>query len=136
MLLDLSNSLDAKRAQAYLGNLLEKGDQIEIRKIIKQRTVRQNSYLHVCLTMFCNETGYTIDEAKELFSMQLPDIMRYEKNGVNFRKSTADMDTKDMGTLIDKIREMALDQLGLYIPDSEEYLIHKFQIEKELSWVK
>ena len=86
--------------------------------------------------MFCNETGYTIDEAKELFSMQLPDIMRYEKNGVNFRKSTADMDTKDMGTLIDKIREMALDQLGLYIPDSEEYLIHKFQIEKELSWVK
>jgi len=136
MLLDLSNSLDAKRAQAYLDKLLEKGEQIEIRKIIKQRTVRQNSYLHVCLTMFCNETGYTIDEAKELFSMQLPDIMRYEKNGVNFRKSTADMDTKDMGTLIDKIREMALDQLGLYIPDSEEYLIHKFQIEKELSWVK
>ena len=136
MLLDLSNSLDAKRAQAYLGNLLEKGDQIEIRKIIKQRTVRQNSYLHVCLTMFCNETGYTIDEAKEMFSMQLPDIMRYEKNGINFRKSTADMDTKDMGTLIDKIREMALDNLGLYIPDSQEYLIHKFQIEKELSWVK
>jgi hypothetical protein len=136
MLLDLSNSLDAKRAQAYLGNLLEKGDQIEIRKIIKQRTVRQNSYLHVCLTMFCNETGYTIDEAKEMFSMQLPDIMRYEKNGINFRKSTADMDTKDMGTLIDKIREMALDNLGLYIPDSEEYLINKFQIEKELSWVK
>jgi hypothetical protein len=136
MLLDLSNSLDAKRAQAYLDKLLEKGEQIEIRKIIKQRTVRQNSYLHVCLTMFCNETGYTIDEAKELFSMQLPDIMRYEKNGINFRKSTADMDTKDMGTLIDKIREMALDNLGLYIPDSEEYLINKFQIEKELSWVK
>jgi hypothetical protein len=136
MILDTSNSLDAKKAQAYLDKLIEKGDQIEIRKIIKQRTVRQNSYLHCCLTMFCNETGYTIDEAKELFSLQLPDIMRYEKNGINFRKSTADMDTKDMGTLIDKIREIALDNLGLYIPDSEDYLINKFQIEKELSWVK
>jgi hypothetical protein len=40
------------------------------------------------------------------------------------------------GNLIDKIREIALHNLGLYIPDSEEYLINKFQIEKELSWVK
>lgn len=136
MLLDLSNSVDAKKAFAYLSKLSEKGEKVEIRKVTKPRTLRQNAYLHVCLTMFCNETGYTIDEAKELFSLQLPDIMRYTKNEVNFRKSTADMDTKDLGILIDKIREMSLDQLGLYIPDAEEYLINRFQIEKELNWVK
>ena len=81
---------------------------------------------------FCAETGYTIDEAKELFSLQLPDLMRYEKNGISFRRSTAELNTEEMTVLIDKIREMAMDQLGLYILTSEEYLINRFQIEREL----
>ena len=131
-MLDLSNSLDVSRAHAYLARLVEKGSRCELRKIKEQRTVRQNAYLHVCLAMFCADTGYTIDEAKELFSLQLPDMMRYQKNGVSFRKSTSELDTKEMTILIDKIREMALDELELYIPTSEEYLIHKFQIEREL----
>jgi hypothetical protein len=132
MLLDLRNSYDISKARAYLDKMIEKGEQVELRKIQKQRTLRQNAYLHVCLAMFCAETGYTIDEGKELFSLQLPDILRYTKNEVNFRKSTADLDTKEMSILIDKIREMALDQLGLYIPSSEEYIENRFQIEREL----
>ena len=132
MLLDFSNSYDIQKAKAYLDKMIEKKERVELKKIVKQRTVRQNSFLHVCLAMFCAETGYTIDEAKELFALQLPDMMRYEKNGVNFRRSTADLNTTEAGILIDKIREMALDQLGLYIPDSEEYLIHEFKIKKEL----
>jgi hypothetical protein len=136
MLLDLSNSYDQNKAKAYLAKLIEKGEKVEIRKVQKQRTIRQNAYLHCCLAMFSNETGYTIDESKELFSHQLPDILRYTKNGVNFRKSTAELDTKEMTVLIDKIREMALDQLGLYIPSSNEYLINKFQIDRELEGVR
>ena len=132
MLLDLTNSIDIQKAKAYLDKMIQKGEKVEIRKIQKQRTVRQNSYLHCCLGLFCAETGYTIDEAKELFSLQLPDILRYSKREMNFRKSTAELDTKEMTILIDKIREMALDQLGLYIPSSEEFLIHRFQIAKEL----
>jgi hypothetical protein len=84
------------------------------------------------LGYFCAETGYTLDEAKELFSHQLPDLMRYEKNGLSFRKSTAELDSKQMTVLIDKIREMAMEQLGIYIPTSEEYLINQFQINREL----
>ena len=132
MLLDLTNSIDIQKAKAYLDKMIQKGEKVEIRKIQKQRTIRQNSYLHVCLSLFCAETGYTIDEAKELFSLQLPDILRYSKREMNFRKSTAELDTKDMGILIDKIRDMSLDQLGLYIPTAEEYLINRFQIEREL----
>lgn len=132
MLLDLSNSYDVSKAHAYLAKLVENGEKCEIKKVVKQRTVRQNAYLHVCLGFFCSETGYTIEEAKELFSFQLPELLRYEKNGMNFRRSTADLDTKEMNILIDKIREMALEQLGLYIPTSEEYLINRFQIDKEL----
>lgn len=132
MLLDLSNSYDVSKAHAYLAKLVEKGEKCELKKVAKQRTVQQNKYLHVCFAMFCAETGYTVDEAKELFSLQLPDLMRYTKNNVSFRKSTTDLDTKAMGILIDKIRELSLSELGLYIPDAEEYLINKFQIEREL----
>lgn len=132
MLLDLSNDFDARKAKVYLDKMIENKDQIELKKVLKVRTIRQNSYLHVCLTLFCNETGYTVEEAKELFSLQLPELMRYEKNGINFRKSTTDLDTKEMSLLIDTIREMSKDQLGLCIPTSEEYLIHKFQIDREM----
>lgn len=132
MKLDLSNSIDASKAKAYLGKLIELGAKCEIKKILENRNLRQNSYLHVCLGMFCVETGYTIEEAKELFSRQLPEIMRYEKRGENFRRSTTTLDKAEMGKLIDLIREMSLDQLGLYIPTSEEYIQNRFAIERQL----
>ena len=124
MLLDLSNDFDVNKAKSYLDKLIESKARCELKKVKEKRTIRQNSYPHVCLGLFCSETGYTIDEAKELFSHQLPDIMRYTKNEISFRKSTADLDTKQMTLLIDKIREMSLDQLGLYITTSEEYLMN------------
>lgn len=132
MLLDLSNDFDVSKAHSYLAKLIEKGEKCELKKVVKQRTHRQNKFLHVCLGFFCAETGYTIDEAKELFSHQLPDIMRYTKNEISFRKSTADLNSKEMTILIDLIREMANTQLGIYIPTSSEYLENKFQIDREL----
>jgi len=132
MKLDLANSFDQSRAKAYLDKLIKTGAKCEIKKINEQRTIRQNSYLHCCLGLFCAETGYTIEEAKELYSHQLPELMRYNKNGISFRRSTADLDSKEMTVLIDKIRDMSLNEIGLYIPSSEEFLINRFQIEREL----
>lgn len=132
MKLDLTNSFDQSKAKAYLDKLIQSGAKCEIKKFKEQRTIRQNSFLHVCLGYFCAETGYSIEEAKELYSHQLPELLRYEKNGISFRRSTADLDSKEMTILIDKIREMSLNELGLYIPTSEEFLINRFQIEREL----
>ncbi len=132
MLLDLTSKIDQEKAKAYLGKLIEQGEKVEIRKISKQRTSKQNAYLHVCLGLFCIETGYKIEEAKELFSRHLPEIMRYEKMGNNFRKSTSELDTREMTILIDFIRETALNELGLYIPTAEEYLTEKFRIDRDL----
>lgn len=132
MLFDPKSDFDRKKARAYFEKLLNGDLPFELKATKKQRTIRQNAYLHVCLSMFCAETGYTIDESKELFSLHLPDLMRYTKKEVSFRKSSKDLDSKEMTVLIDKIREMSMDQLGLYIPTSEEYLINKFQIDKEI----
>jgi hypothetical protein len=132
MLLDLSNSLDVAKANAYLNKLISGKSKCEITKVMEGRTIRQNNYLYACLSLFCGETGYNLEEAKELFSHQLPEMMRYTKKGMSFRRSTADLDTKEMTILIDTIRAMSLDQLGLYIPTSEEYQINKWQIHKEI----
>jgi hypothetical protein len=132
MLLDLSNSLDVAKANAYLNKLISGKSKCELKKVSIGRTLSQNNYLHACLALFSGETGYTLEEAKEMFSHLLPDMMRYTKKGMSFRRSTADLDTKEMTILIDKIRETALENLGLYIPDATEYLVNRFRIHKEI----
>lgn len=136
MKLRTSNSVDANRARVYLESLIKKGSDIELKEVRKARSVDQNSLLHVYLATFCNETGYMMDEAKELFSQLMPEMLRYQKNGFEFRRSTSTLDTKEMSLLIDKIRQVCNDELGVYLPTSEEYMINKFQIDRELQHVR
>ena len=131
MKLDTNSEMDRNKAQFYLDKLIAKKAKIELKEVTKQRTDPQRAYLHVCLSMFSVETGYSIEEAKELFAEQLPEIMFYEKKEHRFRKSTNDLTTKEMGILIDYIRSFCMDQLGFYVPDSTEFLINRFQIEKQ-----
>jgi hypothetical protein len=136
MKLRTSNSVDANKARVYLDSLIKKGADIELKEVRKARSVDQNSYLHSCIAIFCNETGYMIDEAKELFSQLMPEMLRYQKNGFEFRRSTSTLDTKEMSILIDKIRQVCSDELGVYVPDAEEYLINKFSIDRETQSVR
>ena len=131
MKLSLKNSIDQQKAQVYLQKLISMEADIELRKVEKSRTTSQNSYLHACLAIFCNETGYTLDEGKQMFANYLPETLLYEKNGMQFRRSTSTLNTEEMSTLIDKIRGISSDELGIYIPTSEEYLINQFQIDRE-----
>lgn len=132
MKLDLSKQIDIQRAKTYLDKLIKDGSKVELKKYVKKRTLSQNNYLHTCLTIFSQETGYTLSESKELFAQSLS-YMFYEKNGHTFRRSTADLNTHEMTELIELIRETCNTQLGCYIPTSTEYLVDKFAIEKEFN---
>jgi hypothetical protein len=136
MKLRTSNSVDANKARVYLDSLIKKGADIELKEVRKARSVDQNSYLHVCLAIFCNESGYMMDEAKEIFSQLLPEMLRYERNGFEFRKSTSTLDTKEMSTLIEKIRSVCSEELGTYVPTSEEYMINKFAVDRDIQHVR
>jgi len=136
MIFDFNSDFDAIKARKRLEYLIQKKAVINLSEKKKKRTIRQNAYMHVCLGLFCMETGYTMKEAKELFSYQLPDLMRYTKNEFTFQRSTSELDTSEMSILIDNIRETALDQLGLYIPTSEEYLANQVEIEKSIQNVR
>jgi hypothetical protein len=130
MKLNLSNTYDKERAKTRLKVLIDKGAKIELTEIKGKRTIRQNSYLHVCISLFAIEFGYTLDEAKTLLKRQC-EFMKYSKNGQLFLKRTREMDTKELTEFIEWIRNYSSQQ-GLYLPTSEEYLLHRFEIDKEI----
>ena len=130
MLLDLSKQIDKKKFKEYGDFLLNKEHQVQLQKIISKRTIQQNKYLHVCITLFAIEFGYTLEEAKTLLK-RLCDFMRYEKNGNKFLKKTSILDSGDLTKFIEWIRNYA-GMNGLYIQTSEEYISNRFEIDKEI----
>lgn len=131
MKLDLKLPIDIKKAETYFEKLKKDGAKIELKKVNQPRSISQNSYLHICLSIFSKETGFTISESKEVLANQFGSFMVYQRDGYTFRTSTSSIDTKQMGEFIEFIRQFSNEQLGMYIPDSTEFLINKFNIEKE-----
>ena len=64
MKLDLSKPFDKNKFVTYSAKLLEGGKQIELKEVRKSRTLKQNSYLHVIITLYAIYFGSTLEEAK------------------------------------------------------------------------
>jgi hypothetical protein len=131
MLLDLSNTMDVKKSDSYYTKLKDSGCKIELKKINDKRSVSLNSYLHVCITLFAIDYGYTLEEAKTLLK-RMCNFMTYEKNGSKFLKKTSKLDNLECSKFVEWIRNYASKQ-GLYIPDAEEYKTNRFTIDKEIN---
>jgi hypothetical protein len=131
---DLTKETEIKRLKRKLEFLLEKGAKVDLKEVRKTRTVSQNAYLHVVITLYGIEYGYTIEEAKT-YLKRTCDFMTYEKNHQRFLKTTRGMDTKQLTEFIEWIRNFA-GQQGLYIPSSEEYIENRFLIDQEIESYK
>ncbi len=114
----------------YFNKLLENECRCEIKEVKKKRSVSQNAYLHVCISLFAVSTGYTLEEAKTLLKRNCP-FMVYEKNNVKFLKNTSTMNSKELTDFIEYIRNFSARQ-NIFIPSSEDYLLHQFEIDKEI----
>lgn len=125
---DLSNNFELKKAETYFNKLKEGRAKIELTKKKEKRTVRQNAYLHVCISLFAIEYGYTLEEAKTLLKREC-NFMTYEKNGSKFLKRTRDLDTEKLTHFIEWIRTYS-SKNGYYIPTSEEYITNSFEIDR------
>lgn len=130
MKLDLKKQFDLNKAITRFKLLCDKKAKIELTEVRSKRTVRQNSYLHVCISLFAIEVGNNLDEMKTDLKREC-EFMRYEKNGNSYLKRTRDMDTKELTEFIEWIRTFAGKQ-GLYIPSSEEYIMNRFEIDREI----
>jgi hypothetical protein len=131
----LSESLEKNKARQRFDFLLEKGANIELKEIRKPRSLNHNAYLHVCISLFAIEEGYSLKEAKKVLKKECHGMI-YEKKGHLFLKSTAKMDSKELTIFVEWIRNFCAKELGLYIPDPDEYLANKFAIDAEIEMNK
>jgi hypothetical protein len=103
---------------------------VEFKEVRQKRSLTQNAYLHVCITLYAIEFGYTLNEAKTDLKRECS-FMRYEKNGKQYLKETSKMDSKELTNFIDWLRNYA-SQNGCYIPTSEEYLTNRVAIDNQI----
>jgi hypothetical protein len=129
---NLSEISEHKAALVKLNHLISKSVIVEIKEIRAKRTIKQNSYLHVILTIFANETGYTVEESKILFARLFGKFMIYEKNGHKFKQSTSSLDTMQLTEYIDFIRHYSSEEAGIYLPTPDEYLKNQISYDNQM----
>lgn len=130
MKFDLSIEFDSKKFKERIKYLEKKGLKVELNALRDLRTIKQNSYLHVVISLYCVNFGSTINEAKTDLKRGCH-FMKYQKNNNWYLKETSKMDSKELTDFIDWIRNYASQQ-GCYIPTSEEYLEQKMSIDNEI----
>ena len=131
MIYDLSNNEDKNRASFKFYQLVEGGKVIVLNEKRKKRSISQNRYLHVAITIFAIEVGYTIEEAKTVLKRECS-FMRYEKEHHVFLKRTRDLNTKELTDFIEFIIQFAA-KMFITIPSSEEYISNQIDIERYIS---
>ena len=135
MIYDTSKELEVNKLLSRLDALLSKKCVIELTEKKKTRTLSQNSYLHVCITLFAIDFGCSIFSSKVFLKEQCGFMMVLHKGKRHYR-STTQLDTLEMTKFIDWIRNYSAIELGCYIPTPDEYIQNKFAIDSEIEKFK
>lgn len=124
MIFNTNNNLDKAKAKERFNYLMSKSCTFELVEKKPKRTYKQNRYLHLILSYFGLETGYTLEESKELYKRLNKETYEYTKNDLIFVKSSAKLDSKEMTITIDKFRNWSSKNAGVFLPSPEdtEYL--------------
>jgi len=127
---DTSNDMEKEKAKTRFNALLDAQKIIEVKEVRNKRSLSQNAYLHVCITLYAIEFGSTLNEAKTDLKRECS-FMVYEKDGSKYLKETKKMDSKELTEFIEWIRNYSA-QNGCYIPTSEEYLTNRISIDNDI----
>ena len=122
MTYDLSIPEQQARFDQRAAYLKAKGNRVVLKEKRYKRTNNQNAYLHLILSWYGLETGYTLEEVKQ--DIWKRDICRsvferVKKSRVIYR-SSSDLDTGEMTTAIEMFRNHAARDLNIYLPEPNE----------------
>lgn len=136
----LKNPMDCQKFKQRVNELYGSGCVVELKKINPNRTLSQNKYLHVILGYFALEFGDSLEYVKEMFFKQVVNREIFEVEIANRKtgeirkglRSTSELDTKELTLAIDRFRDYASKEAGIYLPqpNEKEYLM-QIQIEME-----
>lgn len=145
MIYNLSNVYDKEKFRDKVNKLYSDGAVVELVKKNPNRTLKQNSYLHLILGYFAQEFGYSLEEVKFNIFKNLcnKDLFQEEKiNKHNQKiihiKSSSELDTRDMTIAIDRFRNYSASVCGLYIPspDEKEAIVYaQQQVENNIKYL-
>lgn len=102
---NLADFDEEQMAYAYMQRLAAKGAIVNISKVNPNRTLSQNSYLHLLLADFGGHFGYNLEEAKQVYKELNPDLYKYVKKGRTFWRSSAELDKDQMAKSIDRLMQ-------------------------------
>lgn len=127
---DFEIPLQRNQAAVYFDKLLDARKKIELKEVRELRSLSQNSYLHVVISLYGINFGSSLYEAK-IDLKRMCDFMRYKKLGKHYLRETSKMDSKELTDFIDWIRTHSAKE-GHYIPTSEEYITNRISIDREI----
>ena len=139
MIYDTSNPLDKANFLLRAKKLVESGKIVELTEKKPRRSLPQNKYLHVLLAYFGTQTGNTLEWVKQQYYKKLvnPDLFIREKEDkylgkIKVLRSSADLDTSEFSLSIERFRNWASQEAGIYLPNADEYIIiQQMEIEIE-----
>lgn len=136
---DGSNPLHAQQAKSKLEKLIKEQKVFELTEKKPKRSIQANKYLHVILAYFGCQIGETMEYVKRNYYKILcnKDTFVREREDkflgkIKYLRSSADLDSSEMSMTIERFRNFASAQCGIYIPSpEEERLIQLVEIEVE-----
>lgn len=139
MIYDTSNPLDKANFLIRAKKLAESGVIVDLTEKKPRRSLPQNKYLHVILAYFGAQTGNTTEWVKQQYYKKLvnPDLFIQEKEDkylgrIKVLRSSADLDTSEFSLSIERFRNWAAQEAGIYIPSADEaMLVQQMEIEIE-----
>lgn len=125
---DLKNPLHKKNARAYFDKLCEKGAVVEVTEKV-QRTLAQNSYLHLIISYFACQIGETMEYCKEHYYKYAcnKDIFlathkdKVTGNKVQILRSSRDLSKEEMTLSITRFKDWAaMLPMPIVLPDADK----------------
>ena len=144
MIFNLSNHYEIPKFKEYVNKLFSERAVVEVKKKLPNRTLAQNSYLHLLLGYFGSEYGCSLDEAKIDFYKRTCNRDLFERkmvnkkgNEVTYLRSSAELTTGEMTLSIDRFRNWSASVAGIYLPAANEqqmliYAQQEIERNKEL----
>lgn len=134
---DLSKNIDRQRFKRRCNLLFEKQSVVELTEKTS-RTLSQNNYLHLIIAYLASEIGVPLDYAKreyykkaangELFIRTMTDPVT-SAQALTLR-SSASLTAEEMRISIDRFRNWASQEAGIYLPEArEEQFLREIELE-------
>lgn len=128
MIYNAQNEFDVNNARTRFEYLLKNQKTFELTEKRQKRSVSQNAYLHLILSWYALEYGETLEYIKqEVFKKQINKDL-FETEYINEKtgeirtdwKSTSNLDSKQMTVAIDRFRDYASKEAGIYLPEPKD----------------